>query len=666
MEILPDEERSRFPPVVRFMGPFTLRRGASRTHSVDIPQYVGQVRVMVVAGREGAYGSASEQVFVREPLSILATLPRVVGPGEEIAVPVSLFAMEEGIERATVTLDPGEHFQVVGSASETVAFEGAGERIAWLRIRAGDGPGQGVLRFAAKAGEHATRSEIALRIRPPNPETAKQLRGRIEPGEEWSAEVAPHGIPGTNSATLEVTHLPPLNLEARLGYLVRYPHGCLEQTVSAVLPQLYLPSLVPLDAASRTEIEENVRAGIYKLRAFQMLSGAFSYWPGESALASYRDGWVSNYAGHFLIEARRLGYYVDPQMISSWKAYQSRRARSWRGRGDTPAMDQAYRLYTLALAGAYEIGAMNRLRESGGLNGPARWHLAAAYQLAGVEDATTALVLRGDTVPEYRAAGWSMGSRLRDRGILLDALVRLGRTAQAAQVAEAISNDLYSDQWHSTHSIAYALSAVARFHGLDEAPAKLTFRRRVGEDARPVTSSSPVHSERLAAIAERGGRVEVTNTSDAPLFLTLVTRGSPAAGEEEVSSAGLALQVDYSDPEGGSIDVSELPQGSDVVATVTVRNESGRDARTWRWSTGCRRGGRFSTREWRRGKVLRTTASTTRTCATTGCSPTSRWPRGSRSPSPSASTPPISGTTTCRPCRSRPCTTPPSMGAPPG
>ena len=100
-----ERERSRFPPVVRFMGPFTLEGGVRRTHSVDLPEYLGQVRVMVVAGHDGAYGSASEQVFVRRPLSLLATVPRVVGPGEEMAVPVSLFAMEDGIEEATLTVD---------------------------------------------------------------------------------------------------------------------------------------------------------------------------------------------------------------------------------------------------------------------------------------------------------------------------------------------------------------------------------------------------------------------------------------------------------------------------------------------------------------------------------------------------------------------------------
>lgn len=574
-----EQERSRFPPVVRFLGPFTLGRGARASHPVDIPEYIGQVRVMVVAGHEGAYGSASESVFVRTPLSLLATAPRVVGPGEAITVPVSLFAMEEGIEQATVTVDAGEGFQVVGSASETVTFDGAQERLARLRLRAGDRPGQGTLRFTAVSGEHTARSEIALPIRTPNPATATQRRARIAPGEEWSAQVDPHGIPGTNSATLEVTPLPPLNLDARLGYLVRYPHGCLEQITSAVFAQMYLPLLLDLDAGERADVETNVRAAIDRLRGFQAASGGFSYWPGTHSAQAARNAWVTSYVGHFLVEAERLGYYVPPSMISGWQSHQRRRARAWRTRGDTPAMDQAYRLYTLALAGDYEIGAMNRLRQSAGLDATARWHLAAAYAFAGVDDAAGRLVREGDEVPAYAQPGWSMGSPLRDRGILLEALVALDRADQAATVADDISAELYSDGWHGTHSIAYALLAMVRFYGAGPVSETFTFERRAGNDVTEVASSSPVYGEDLARIAEDGGRVEVRNTSDGPLFVSLVTRGSPAAGDEAAASSGLALGVVYADPDGREVDVSELVQGTDLVARVTVRNESGRDLR---------------------------------------------------------------------------------------
>ena len=50
-------------------------------------------------------------------------------------------------------------------------------------------------------------------------------------------------------------------------------------------------------------------------------------------------------------------------------------------RGDQ--LNQAYRLYGLALAKAPDLSAMNRLKEQTNLQLQARWRLAAAYHLAG-------------------------------------------------------------------------------------------------------------------------------------------------------------------------------------------------------------------------------------------------------------------------------------------
>ncbi|MEO8086642.1 MAG: MG2 domain-containing protein, partial [Bacteroidota bacterium] len=73
---------NRFKPVVKFMGPFHLAKGESQTKTFVMPQYVGSVRTMVIAGEDGAYGFAEKVTPVRKPLMVLATLPRVLGPEE--------------------------------------------------------------------------------------------------------------------------------------------------------------------------------------------------------------------------------------------------------------------------------------------------------------------------------------------------------------------------------------------------------------------------------------------------------------------------------------------------------------------------------------------------------------------------------------------------------
>src|SRR5262249_2097175 len=145
-----------------------------------------------------------------------------------------------------------------------------------------------------------------LEVRSPNPATTEFQSKALAPGESWEASVVPHGLQGTNVVTLEMSAVPPLDLERRLDYLVRYPHGCIEQLTSAGFAQLYLPALLKLEDARKAEVERNVNAAIGRLRGFQLPNGAFGYWPGGfGAAASFdtRNAWSTNYAGHFLVEA---------------------------------------------------------------------------------------------------------------------------------------------------------------------------------------------------------------------------------------------------------------------------------------------------------------------------------------------------------------------------
>ena len=61
-----DERKTRFPPVVSFLGPFQLQAGEKRRHSVQLPQYIGAVRVMVVAGLARCL-RLGRQIGVRAP-----------------------------------------------------------------------------------------------------------------------------------------------------------------------------------------------------------------------------------------------------------------------------------------------------------------------------------------------------------------------------------------------------------------------------------------------------------------------------------------------------------------------------------------------------------------------------------------------------------------------
>jgi uncharacterized protein YfaS (alpha-2-macroglobulin family) len=328
----PEKDKSRFPPVVRFLGPFSLAAGEKRAHEIALPQYVGAVRVMLVAGDGRAYGSAEKSVFVRQPLMILPTLPRVVGPDERITMPVSVFSADPAIREVSLSMELDGRFVAVGGKSTTLSFDKPEEKLGFLSLKSLDRLGKGRIHVVATSGKHRAEADVWLEVRSPNPPVTRVTRGTLPAGESWSTELRGFGLEGTHSATLEVSALPPLNLDGRLDYLVHYPHGCLEQVTSGAFPQVYLPALLRLDPKRRAEVDNNVRAAIARLRGFQQPNGGFVYWPGGWATdygLGWRDDWGTTYAGHFLLEAERAGYAVPADMKAAWLSYQKAAAQRW-------------------------------------------------------------------------------------------------------------------------------------------------------------------------------------------------------------------------------------------------------------------------------------------------------------------------------------------------
>lgn len=571
--------KKRFPPVVRYLGPFRLKAGEKRRHELKLPSYVGAVRTMVVAGDAGAYGSAEKSIYVRQPLMVLPTVPRVVGPGEDITIPVSIFVMDPSIKEVTLKLEADARFQLQGSDTIKVAFNKPEEKLGMLRIKTSSRLGKGQLKFTATSGAHRAQAEVNLEVRSPNPLSTRVMGKSILPGETWERVITPHGLAGTNSVTMEMSAVPPLNLMPRLQYLVRYPHGCIEQITSAAFPQLYLGSLIKLEDSYKKEIETNVLAAIERLRGFQIPNGSFVYWPGggfgDVSGFDTRNAWSTNYAGHFLVEAGKQGYHVPPAMLADWASFQKQAAAAWSANRGTPVIDQAYRLYTLAAAGQPDVGAMNRLRESANLPTAPRWLLAGAYKLAGMGDAAADIVKNDRMVLQsYAGPDDTFGSRLRDASIVLSSMVLMGMNDQAKPLVDEVSGQLSADAWHSTQSVAYGLMAMSGYVGGGKM-SEYTYERAVNGKPERFRAANPLDTTQIRDFPELGAPVRVKNTSDRPLYATFVVRGIPKPGTDEAASSGLTLTVDYQGADGNPIDLDELTQGQDIVAEVTVRNTTG-------------------------------------------------------------------------------------------
>ncbi len=564
---------NRFKPVVKFLGPYYLAAGKTATHSFTMPQYVGSVRTMVVAAYNGSYGHAEVATPVRQTLMVLASLPRVLGPGEKLSLPVNVFAMQKSLGNTKIQLKTSDLLQVVGNQSKQINFDQEGEEMVSFDLQVKRGTGNAWAEVEVSAGTHKANYRIDIEVRNPNPEITDVLEAMIEPGKTWEASFNALGIEGSNQASIELSNIPPINLEARLKYLLGYPHGCLEQTVSMAFPQLFIGDFVQLSTEKKMQVEENVKATIEKVRRFQHTDGGFTMWPGVVNI----NDWTTSYVGHFLVEARRKGYTVPESLMGSWRSFQERTANSWSSANSKNYGDlmQAYRLYTLALIGSPSQGAMNRLREGGKLSAQASWRLAATYVVIGQTDAANQLIAGASTaIPAYREMHNTYGSNIRDEAMILETLILLGQKEKGMPLLKKISASLSrSDEWMSTQTTAYALMAVAKFSGAYEKSNQLRADYSFNSSKfSAMNADHPMVSKELPDIKSKNN-VAVKNNGTSPLFVRVVHSGQPVEGHlvAEVNQ-GVNLSVVFKSMAGAIIQPNEIKQGTDFMAEVTIQN----------------------------------------------------------------------------------------------
>lgn len=562
---------NRFKPVVKFMGPYQLGKGESKTHKFTLPQYIGAVRAMVIAAEDGAYGYTEKSVEVKKPLMVLATLPRVIGPGESFTLPVNIFATNNNLKNVSVQLQSAQ-LGVAGAKTQQLSFKQAGEQMTYFQVTAPNAIGVAKVRIVAQSGAEKTAYDVEMDVRNPNPYVTNVVAATLQPKQTWSTAYSAIGMAGTNSGTVEVSSIPPINLNKRLSYLIQYPHGCVEQTTSSVFPQLMLDKLTPLNNQKKAEVERNIKSGINRLKGFQTTEGGLSYWPGEGSA----DEWGTNYAGHFLVEAQNAGYTLPVGMLDELIRYQKSKANNWAPNSNNfygGDLSQAYRLYVLALAKKPEMAAMNRLRAFEYLSVSAKWRLAAAYQLAGQGSAANGLI-RGLalTVEPYNQLGGTYGSELRDEAMIMETLTLMGQKAKAAQLLQTVAARLGKDTWYSTQTTAYSLLAIAKFCGQNSSSNKLQYNFVIDGQKGNVNSEQYLNSNPLSF---KDNKLSITNTGNNVLFVRLVLQGQPVAGQNNFlpnNPDALDLSVTYKTLRGQTLDPGTLKQGTDFYAEVSIKN----------------------------------------------------------------------------------------------
>ena len=567
------KKANRFKPVVIYLGPFELKANASKSHVIKLPKYVGSVRTMVVAHNPdvAAYGSTEKTTPVRKPLMLLASMPRKVTPGEKVRLPITVFAMEKKIKNVTIRLKQNDTFKVIGEAVQYVNFTQPDEKMVYFDIEVLKN-GIGIIEVTASGNGEKSSYSVEVDAINPNIATTAVHSIILEPNSTQTINFATFGVTGTNTAQVELSSLPAMDFNSRLQYLIKYPHGCVEQTTSSVFPQLFLNDIFDLSAARKQKIQINIQKGIDRLAHFQKPNGGFSYWQGGYSI----NDWATSYAGHFLIEAAQKGFVLPISFKSKWISYQQNAAKKWRldSRNHRNGLAQAYRLYTLALVGSADLSSMNRLRETKEIDNQAKLRLAAAYALIGQKEVANTIV---NTTPqnfqEQKAHYYTYGSSDRNKAMVLETFVLLKDLTKARKLGKNIASSLSEKRYMSTQTTAYSLLAMAKYAKLIGGKGLNVSVQANGGTVTKMQTNKTLLSRELQ-IKNEENTIQLTNKYSNIVYVSVLNTGVLPVGEEKTVQRNLTATVNYLLKNGKRVTVNKLEQGTDFIAEMVIHNQS--------------------------------------------------------------------------------------------
>ena len=448
--------------------------------TIDIPQFSGALRVMAVAYKGRQFGSADKTMKVADPVIISMSLPRFLSPGDNCSVAVSLTNTTVKNSSANIELSTSGPVTVTGKNTAKITLKAGVEEFAQFQVDATNSVGIATITAKVNAlGEKFTQ-QIELPVRPAAGLTFITASGSVAAGSTKtftaSSDLYPKGV----KSTLMLSKSPAVEFAKHLDYLVRYPYGCLEQTVSTAFPQLYLNDIVKLfpSATGRNTSGAGssgyfIQQAILKAESMQLYNGGLSLWPQGGS----EDWWATAYATHFLLESRKAGFEVNKKVLDGTLKFLAQKVKeremetyfylenNMRKSRDIPRREILYSVYVLALADMAPVSTMNYYKSMiSGLSAEGRYLLASAFMLAGdAQSFRTILPKAFGNEKAVNEFGGSYASYIRDKSIALNALLETDpENPQVNELLKGISIELKTAKYYSTQETAFAMLAIGK------------------------------------------------------------------------------------------------------------------------------------------------------------------------------------------------------------
>jgi hypothetical protein len=417
--------------------------------------------------QSGSAGEARRGVLVTQDIVARLGVPRTLVRGD--TTQVSLVVNNNLASSTTANLELRANGLRATNATKSETNVGAG--------------GRGTLRVNLTAGSVGTATLLGRALTPSASDALEipvtvRARGFVERrafssdtrGGAQTLNVAADSSPDTRRLSVLVTPSLTAAVSPALEYLLGYPYGCTEQTMSRFLPALLASKTLKqleLDEKTVKQLPEYIKNGIERLENFQHGDGGWGFWEYDDSTLE-----MSAYVMGGLLRAKALGSRVDASTLERGLKFLQTAVNQERHSRE----DRAGAYLTLAIAAQAPVEAMRRFAAQDALTPSVLAKLAIAFSRADADrdaqDALERLVAKRQETA--RGVSWRNPDDARSRwwwswddnpvtttAVALEALARVQPNSPLIpKVAAWLLTERQGARWVSTRDTAAVIEAA--------------------------------------------------------------------------------------------------------------------------------------------------------------------------------------------------------------
>ncbi|MCX7045777.1 MAG: MG2 domain-containing protein, partial [Candidatus Sumerlaeota bacterium] len=562
-------------PVALWSGVVRTDKTGRASVTMNLPEFNGQLRLVAVACDANASGAAGNSIFVRRLYGLQTSMPRFLLPEDAIQCRAVVYNRTDAPCKARVKWRY-EGAMKQGEGSKELQVAPRGEAVAMAEFAAGRASGQGRIIWEAIIEDAAGKmleqlKEVApIPVRPPAAFSQRHETFILQPGESRVLRNTKFLDDERAEVELTVGANPQIRLQNALRHVLDYPYGCVEQTVSRLMP-LYLfrqsASLLEAVTPKEANVDEIIQQGVNRLFSMQQSSGGLGYWP--SSRETYAYGSV--YALHFLaLVANDRQFDLPQRNYEELKNYVRSIAKEAKGADASSLYLRAYAVYALSLGG--DLGALEMIDRFDTMDIPrsGRFLLAAALARNTRDPDRVKLYLASTPSTPFTLMeeDGTLNSDVRNAAVELMTLRAIGGyDKQVHEKADQLIQFLEKNYYGTTQETAFIITALADYlSGIGGNP-----------DAAVVTvagcgTNAEVKGGKIFTVSHAGAGTSYTvaNTGKAPLFINLTTRGIPETVDPKPVADGIAIRRNFYDRQGKPFEAKTFAHGATYLVALEL------------------------------------------------------------------------------------------------